>query len=233
MSFRVYSLLAGAVFALATFSGSASPYPARAPDFRLSGTVVAGPTSSTAIIKLGSGETQIIAIGEAVPGWGPITDVRRNSIRVSTGDGEYQIWVTAGEIDPAQTGWFAFLPKPSASSSAGPSPSRSPSPQVRAQARAQEHYPEFRAQVERLAADPEEFDEPDDLNKAIVPSVGLPPGARIVAVNHIPVGQDGARPSDIKRMLENQTPVRLSIEGVPGVDAIYMLPRGPVPVARS
>jgi hypothetical protein len=222
------SRLVGSMLALAALSGSAIALePARTPDFRLSGTVVAGAEARTAIIKLRSGATQIIPIGEPVPGWGPISDIQRDSIRVSTGDGEYRIWVTAGEADPAQTGWFAFLPKPSPS--VAPPRAAEPSPQSRAQTRAREHYPEFRAEVERLAAADAVAAKTEDLNKAVLPLFGLSAAARIVEVNHIPVPQAGTSPADIKRMLEAGTVVRLTIEGVAGVDAVYITPpsRGP------
>jgi hypothetical protein len=204
---RFAILLAGLGCAVGLDTHGAEPR--NAPDFRLSGTILAGEVR-TAVIEFADGATRLMQSGETLPGWGSITSIEPNSILVAGETGRWRVWVTAdeGSMDAAES--YETLPQPLAKPA--------PPLQMTMQDRARERYDELRAQVAALADNPDAGGEA--LTEALSPVFGLPPEARVIALDFQPISGSSLRA--LKESLDRGAAVRVSVEGVKGVSMLYL-----------
>lgn len=177
---------------------------------RVSGIVLTGADGGFAVVELPDRTSATVRVGDAIPGWGRVVAVRHDCLRVrGAGDGERALCVEDGADPPTLVAPIEPPPEETLVSA---------QLHARAQAAAALLYREMR----RLAASPDA--DWDDASYALTALLELPATARVVAVNHQPVSRDQPSLSMLTDLLDQGTTVRLSLEGVEGVDSFYLSP---------
>lgn len=162
------------------------------------------------MVELPDRTSATVRVGDTIPGWGQVIAVRHDCLRLRAAHGRQRtLCVEEGEDRPTPVARIEPPPEEISSSAQ--------QLHARAQATAAALYREVR----RLAAADADW---DDASYALTALLELPATARVVAVDHQPVSGDRPSLSMLTDLLDQGATVRLSLEGVEGVDGFYLSP---------